>query len=94
VQGFPKPLCSDAFSGFIRGDENEFDHNQEIREATHHLITITVPKFAATLQKLMQEAKDQNRLGDFRITETIHTVGINCRHMGANLLLETSWGQM
>jgi len=75
-------LCSDAFSGFIRGDENEFEHNQEVREATDHLLNVLIPKFAARLEKLMQDARDQNRLQDFRLTETIHTVGINCRHMG------------
>lgn len=82
MQVYSKPLCSDAFSGFIRGDPDEYEHNQDIREASQHLKTTLIPKFAKDLNKLLQDARDQGRLEEFRLTETIHTVGINCRYMG------------
>jgi hypothetical protein len=82
VQAYVKPLCSDAFSGFIRGDPNEFEHNQDIREATQHLYTVLIPKFSKELSRMMSDARQQGRLADFRLTETVHTVGIGSRHMG------------
>lgn len=47
------------------------------------MINVLVPKFAkADLVKLMADAREQGRLTEFRLTETIHSVGINCRHIG------------
>lgn len=46
-------------------------------------MNVLVPKFAkAELVKLMADAREQGRLTEFRLTETIHSVGINCRHIG------------
>lgn len=41
-----------------------------------------MPKFAKDLNKQLQDAREQGNLNEFRLTETIHTVGINCRYMG------------
>eukprot|EP00029_Vermamoeba_vermiformis_P008493 TRINITY_DN3992_c0_g1_i1.p1 TRINITY_DN3992_c0_g1~~TRINITY_DN3992_c0_g1_i1.p1 ORF type:complete len:924 (-),score=198.60 TRINITY_DN3992_c0_g1_i1:32-2803(-) len=83
VQTYPKPLCPDAFSGFMKEDGEENLHNSELKEATNHLINVLVPKFAkADLVKLMADAREQGRLTEFRLTETIHSVGVNCRHIG------------
>lgn len=82
VQQYYKPLCPDAFSGFIRTSEFESIHNDEIREATNHLLNVLIPKFAKELERRMQDAREQQSLHKFALTETIHAVGINCRHAG------------
>lgn len=81
VRTFPKPLCSDAFSGFIRMHNPE-QHNAELEEATRNLITNVVPDFAPELAKLIAEAKRKGDLENFRLTEAVHSRGINIRHLG------------
>ena len=46
VSKFRKPLCSDAYSGFILKDELMMEHNREIDEATHYLLSLLVPELA------------------------------------------------
>eukprot|EP01127_Copromyxa_protea_P011133 TRINITY_DN2779_c1_g2_i1.p1 TRINITY_DN2779_c1_g2~~TRINITY_DN2779_c1_g2_i1.p1 ORF type:complete len:1346 (-),score=201.42 TRINITY_DN2779_c1_g2_i1:119-3904(-) len=82
VKEYHKPLCSDAFSGFIKGTAGEEEHNREIEEATNYLFNILIPKFAKELQRLMLEAREQGRLNRFRLTEAAHSAGVNCRHFG------------
>lgn len=82
VQQYAKPLCPDAFSGFIRTSDFESIHNDEIREATNHLLNVLIPKFSQNLEVRMEEARKQGVLHKFTLTETIHCVGINCRHAG------------
>eukprot|EP01119_Soliformovum_irregulare_P021321 TRINITY_DN7074_c0_g1_i2.p1 TRINITY_DN7074_c0_g1~~TRINITY_DN7074_c0_g1_i2.p1 ORF type:complete len:833 (+),score=208.66 TRINITY_DN7074_c0_g1_i2:91-2589(+) len=81
IKNYSQPLCSDAFAGFIKGFHE--DANREVIEATDHLIRTLIPKFAnGELRKETQEAKEAGRLDDFRLTETIHRNGINCRYLG------------
>lgn len=93
VKDYHKPLCSDAFSGFIKGKKvqllahavgtaEEEESNNEIIEATNYLLNVLIPKFAKELGRLMEEARDLGRLDRFRLTETAHSAGVNCRHFG------------
>ena len=86
VRDYSKPLCSDAFSGFIKGTPRESEHNKEIEEASQYLASILIPKVAKDLTRIMQEARDQGNLTKFRLTETVHSYGINCRHLGTLVL--------
>lgn len=40
VRSYYKPLCPDAFSGFIKGTPGEQEHNADIEEATRHLYEV------------------------------------------------------
>jgi hypothetical protein len=72
VASYPKPLSSDALSGFGKHDSES--HNSEIQEATQFLIEKIIPAFANSLSSL--SAKQSN------IVELFHREGINIRHMG------------
>ena len=81
VKLFSKPLCSDAYSGFI-AKFNYKEDNAEIVEATDKLINHTIPAFAVDLTTMMLEARDKGSLESFRLTEAIHRQGINVRYIG------------
>ena len=74
VRMYHKPLSSDAFSCW--GRCNSKIHNQEVREATQYLYDVIIPKFADELYKKKSNVKD------IRLTESLHSSGINCRHIG------------
>eukprot|EP01118_Nematostelium_gracile_P006177 TRINITY_DN1987_c0_g1_i1.p1 TRINITY_DN1987_c0_g1~~TRINITY_DN1987_c0_g1_i1.p1 ORF type:complete len:887 (+),score=181.40 TRINITY_DN1987_c0_g1_i1:68-2728(+) len=81
VASYPMPLCSDAFAGFIRNSHTT--ENQEVIQATNHLLKVLLPKFVrGELMSQMEEARQQGILEDFRLTEAIHRNGINCRYLG------------
>lgn len=46
VQQWPKPLCSDAFSGWISGDKNSKRLNIEVMKATKALYENLIPTVA------------------------------------------------
>ena len=62
-------IVSNRYSSFIKGQTA--DHNKEILEATDYLLHV-----------LLEEARKNGTLFDFRLTETIHSKGINCRYLG------------
>jgi len=81
VVSYSEPLCSDSFSGFVKGNHQKV--NNSIVEATEYLIRTLIPKFVKSeLEVLMIEAEENSRLDSFRLTETIHSKGINCRYLG------------
>jgi hypothetical protein len=49
VANYPTPLCSDAYSGFIRWDPKREIHNQEIDEATNYLFQSVIPRCSRKL---------------------------------------------
>jgi len=81
VRGYRKPLSSDAFS--VWGADDSAVHNAELRKATAHLFKKVIPNCATRIVDLfkvdpfMMENPDS-----FRLTEAIHSFGVNCRHLG------------
>jgi hypothetical protein len=75
-------FCNSFLQTDLLGTPLEQEHNKEIEEATHHLHNILVPKFARELKIRMGEARNQGVLHQFRLTETAHSFGVNCRHFG------------
>ena len=82
VKSYPKPLCSDGFSGFIRSDPEEEKHNEELAEATTYLYHTLIPAFAREFLQIYREAKQGHSLSDVKITENMHRRGINMRYLG------------
>src|SRR3990167_2054175 len=76
VRRYRIPLSSDAFSCW--GKCNANIHDPEVRQATQFLYTTVIPEFAETLAK--QESP--NVWETVRLTELLHSSGINCRHLG------------
>ena len=74
VRLYPKPLSSDAFSCW--GKCNSRVHNQEVREATEYLYREVIPNFAKEL------ISKKSNIEAIRLTESLHSSGINCRHFG------------
>ena len=77
VKAYSRPLCSDAYSNFIRGHEGDHEHNKDIDEATDTLFTHIIPSFA---EKLLQVPLQ--RIPCFPLVESLHLHGINCRYLG------------
>eukprot|EP01119_Soliformovum_irregulare_P004567 TRINITY_DN1561_c1_g1_i3.p1 TRINITY_DN1561_c1_g1~~TRINITY_DN1561_c1_g1_i3.p1 ORF type:complete len:907 (+),score=307.61 TRINITY_DN1561_c1_g1_i3:36-2756(+) len=78
----PIPLCSDSFSGF--GLANKHQHNQEIRQATHVLETVTIPNYARKLEEnyaKFQEGWTCLEWIEFILAD-VHRSGINFRFLG------------
>jgi len=76
VKNYPKPLCSDAYSGFVHmhnGDE----HTQEIDEATDYLLSEVIPRFADQLRSMDQAARE-----GLSVKEAMHMEGINLHYLG------------
>lgn len=79
---YDKMLCSDAFSGFIQGTPDEEEINADVNEATRYLLETHIPKMSRRIFEMMREAKISKPLWKFRLTEALHSVGINCRYAG------------
>lgn len=79
---YDKMLCSDAFSGFIQGTPDEEEINADVNEATRYLLETHIPKMSRRIFEMMREAKISKPLHKFRLTEALHSVGINCRYAG------------
>ena len=75
-------LCSDAFSGFIQGTPEEDEITADINEATRYLRETHIPKMAMRIYEMMKEARVEKPLSKFRLTEAMHSMGINCRYAG------------
>jgi hypothetical protein len=69
-------LCSDAYSNFT-----ERSHNEEIDAATKFLQWEVIPRAARELPEMLQN--HEGCTSSFRVTERIHSKGINVRWIGA-----------
>mmetsp|Transcript_850 Transcript_850/g.2694 ORF Transcript_850/g.2694 Transcript_850/m.2694 type:complete len:1584 (-) Transcript_850:61-4812(-) len=81
VSKYRVPLCSDAFSGFIRADPSASVHNQEIRDATGYLMN----KIAPAVRNAIETALDQSvstRTERVQVSEHFHKLGLNMRYIG------------
>eukprot|EP01103_Thecamoeba_quadrilineata_P014362 TRINITY_DN4268_c0_g1_i1.p1 TRINITY_DN4268_c0_g1~~TRINITY_DN4268_c0_g1_i1.p1 ORF type:complete len:1004 (+),score=207.99 TRINITY_DN4268_c0_g1_i1:8-3019(+) len=77
-RSYSKPLCPDAYSGFVSPDFPEEEASrQEIEEATDYLLLNTIPTFARELNAMSGlEARELN------LVNALHRRGINLRYMG------------
>jgi len=91
VMSYPIPLCPDAYSAFIKHDPNRVAMNKHIEEATIYLTTKMIPKVSNNLAWMIVEAKEKKELEHFRLTEQLHSRGINIRYIG--LLFSTIRGE-
>jgi hypothetical protein len=82
LKAYDKLLCSDAFSGFIQGTPEEDDITADVHEATRYLRETHIPKTAMRIFEMMQETRLEKPLEKFRLTEAMHSLGINCRYSG------------
>eukprot|EP01132_Coremiostelium_polycephalum_P009238 gene9238-11318_t len=78
VRNYKTPLCSDSFSRFIRG-HNEEEHNSETLEATNYLLNTTIPEL---IEELNREELSIHNVYSFPITERLHRSGVNVRYLG------------
>jgi Clustered mitochondria/Translation initiation factor eIF3 subunit 135/Tetratricopeptide repeat len=86
VKAYPRPLCSDGFSSFLRHDPDRASHNRRLRQATAHLWNVTVPNFVRNdLLPAVADATRHKMLDSFRLTAALHRAGINCRYIGVVL---------
>jgi hypothetical protein len=76
VSNYKIPLCSDAYSKFIRSDPDYKRYNKDIEKATRFLLDTVIPKAAAAFDKLPASALEFNPVGLF-----MHRHGINMRHL-------------
>eukprot|EP01133_Synstelium_polycarpum_P013644 gene13644-16064_t len=73
VRTYMMPLCSDAFSPMASIDVEL--HNQEVREAFDHLLTVVIPTFVAKCQ-------GEQDMYETEFAKLCHGDGINIRHIG------------
>jgi hypothetical protein len=82
IKYYYRPLCPDSFSGFIDADPHQEKHNQEIVEATKHLIEDILPGVGIHLADLVVAAKQKGQIASLPLTETLHSKGMNMRLLG------------
>eukprot|EP01124_Arcella_intermedia_P011340 TRINITY_DN1774_c1_g2_i15.p1 TRINITY_DN1774_c1_g2~~TRINITY_DN1774_c1_g2_i15.p1 ORF type:complete len:1230 (+),score=292.57 TRINITY_DN1774_c1_g2_i15:486-4175(+) len=74
VKLYPRPLCSDAFTGWIAGDPRAKEMELAVVEATNQLYKQVIPQFA-------NQVEEREILPSELITQ-LHKQGINIRHLG------------
>ncbi|GAM24318.1 hypothetical protein SAMD00019534_074930 [Acytostelium subglobosum LB1] len=79
VRNYKYALCSDSFSRFIKGHNDE-EHNRETVDATMYLFNTTIPELAEELNQI--ELVDANDVYHFPIPERVHKHGVNVRYLG------------
>jgi len=76
VKQYPVPLCCDAFSAFVPNDAEAEKHKEEVREATHYLRTVAVPRVAAALSAMLRAGWNVS------LVAAVHRGGVNLRYLG------------
>jgi hypothetical protein len=61
VRHYEKPLCSDAFSGWLSGDPNSQQLNEDVERATAELFKTVIPEFAKKIVLKTLGALSQTR---------------------------------
>jgi Translation initiation factor eIF3 subunit 135/Tetratricopeptide repeat len=77
VKSYPKPLCSDAYSGFVHVHSSD-EHICEVDMATAVLLGEIIPRLAADLNALDAEAR-----ASVDVKAALHSEGVNLRYLGA-----------
>ena len=73
VVQFPRPLCPDAFSGFISSDPSRCVYNADIREATDWLLNDLIPKSAGGIAINIMEAFSLGSISTHNISADLHS---------------------
>jgi len=77
------PLCPDAYCPATRIHPGYEIHDREIDVATQHLHKVVIPAFALTLVNSLESWILRGEKPEtFRLTETVHSHGVNIRHLG------------
>lgn len=82
VDAYAKPLCPDAFSGFVRHDPERAKYNADVEAATHHLFRTVIPNAAQELKWTVLEAVGQSRVDSVDVAQILHRSGVNLRLIG------------
>jgi tetratricopeptide (TPR) repeat protein len=77
VRHYKTPLCSDAYSSFIKFSSNPSQYNLNVKEATNFLFTQTIPNFVSFLTSIAPHKRSQTPL-----LNLMHLKGINVRYLG------------
>jgi len=72
------PLCPDAYSGFIKDESQKAKYVSEIESGYKILTEKKIPLLAGRLPSLVRD----DGIVAFRMTETLHSRGINIRYLG------------
>lgn len=86
VQAYKKPLCNDAFSGFVHADPDAAIYNEEIKEATTFLLEKVVPECAKDMDNLIKN-RIHRSIRDINVVDILHSHGVNLRWMGKGMIL-------
>jgi hypothetical protein len=95
VRSYKQPLCPDAYSSFT-----DVSYNAAIDAATRHLHWDVIPNFARLLPTLLVEQQSGVLDGSgcntisFRLTEAVHSHGINVRYLGLVYMSLTTMPQV
>eukprot|EP01105_Mastigella_eilhardi_P018223 TRINITY_DN4210_c0_g1_i2.p1 TRINITY_DN4210_c0_g1~~TRINITY_DN4210_c0_g1_i2.p1 ORF type:complete len:820 (+),score=192.17 TRINITY_DN4210_c0_g1_i2:941-3400(+) len=82
VRYYPKQLCPDACTGFIKQFKHADEFNKDIAEATQFLRETLVPNVGEELQHIVGTFTSPEQLGQFRLVQHIHRRGVNMRYLG------------
>jgi Clustered mitochondria/Translation initiation factor eIF3 subunit 135 len=84
VKSFSVPLCSDAYSSFMKLDPDNAKHRRNVRKAFETLCSLVIPRFVKSdlLPALRHAQKAGEPLTDYRLTQAMHRRGINARYLG------------
>ncbi len=77
VQKYSKPLCSDAFSGFIMWDKKKDEYNVDVCDATAYLFTNVIPNCALDLIHRLSDGQT-----GISLMTQMHRHGVNLRYIG------------
>lgn len=82
VRAYEKPLCPDAFSGFISCDPNRRQFNDDIRDATAWLLTEVIPRRSREIARQILEHIELSSVLGVEPSYELHRHGINMRYLG------------
>eukprot|EP01087_Luapelamoeba_hula_P008409 TRINITY_DN2097_c0_g1_i9.p1 TRINITY_DN2097_c0_g1~~TRINITY_DN2097_c0_g1_i9.p1 ORF type:complete len:1105 (-),score=128.16 TRINITY_DN2097_c0_g1_i9:70-3384(-) len=88
VKSNPKPLCSDAYSGFSINDPKGEDHTEEVKECCTRLYKEVIPAVARALDAAAAACDEtaythtESQLQLLDLSLELHSRGVNMRHLG------------
>mmetsp|Transcript_6269 Transcript_6269/g.8328 ORF Transcript_6269/g.8328 Transcript_6269/m.8328 type:complete len:1027 (+) Transcript_6269:734-3814(+) len=83
VKKHKKPLCPDAYSPQVEIHNPQHEHDKEVVEASEYLYNTVIHLYSRHLvQTLQKRHATGEKVENFRLTESLHSHGINVRHLG------------
>ncbi|PRP76021.1 hypothetical protein PROFUN_01737 [Planoprotostelium fungivorum] len=80
VMNYPKSLCSDGHSLFVRHDPDRTLYKEEIKEAHYFLLNVIIPSFACVLDT--EYSIVDSMTDSLSLPRMMHRKGINMRMLG------------